>query len=105
MGGLDIEACNDDPECSWCSNKPRNVCGSPWTLNQSCQWTPSTGKFTYEDKCDEHYSEDYKIVYSSDCPSQCNTPGDFGYMQESSEFSFLFVKLCYCKNYVVYSLV
>merc|ERR1719242_641575 len=87
--GLDIEACNGDSECSWCSNKPRNVCGSPWILSQSCQWTPSTGKFTYEDKCDEPpYLEDYKIVYSSECPSQCNIQGDFGYMPCSSAFAF-----------------
>jgi hypothetical protein len=92
--GLDLQTCNDDSECTWCSNKPRNVCGSNWTLSQSCQWTPSTGRLTYEDECDEPlpsggiYKENYKIIYSSECPSQCNTLGDFGYMPCSSVLTY-----------------
>jgi len=61
------------------------------------QWTPSTGRLTYEDECDEPlpsggiYKENYKIIYSSECPSQCNTLGDSGYMPCSSVLTYCFL--------------
>jgi len=74
--------CKLHAECTWCPIKPRTVCGSTFSLSETCMWTPSSGKSTREDNCDEiaNYKQAYKIEYSSQCPYMCNAPGDFGYM-------------------------